>query len=59
MGVLDSARDILVGLREGERSLRKPGLSGRITLKLFLEPEVGLDSADVRIISRGLLLRTR
>jgi hypothetical protein len=54
MGVMDSARDILVGLRDG-----KPGLSGRITLKLFLGLEVGLDSADVQIISRGLLLRTR
>ena len=40
MGEMDSARDILVGLREGERSLRKLGRSGRITLKLFLEKRV-------------------
>jgi len=59
MGVMDSARDILVGLCEGERSLRKPGLSGRIMLKLFLEQEVVLDSAGVWIISRGVLLRVR
>jgi hypothetical protein len=59
MGEMDSARDILVGLHEGERSLRKPGRSGRITLKLFLEQEGGLDSASVRIMSRGVLVRTQ
>jgi hypothetical protein len=41
--------DVLVGLREGKRSPRKPGRSGRIMLKLFLEQEGGLDSAGVRI----------
>jgi len=59
MGEMDSARDILVGLREEERSLRRPGRSGSITLKLFLEQEVDLHSAGVRIMSRGVLLRTR
>jgi hypothetical protein len=56
---MDSARDILVGLREGERSLRKPGRSARITLKLYLDQEGGMDSAGVRIMSRSVLPRTR
>jgi hypothetical protein len=59
MREIDSARDILVGLPEGERSLRKPGRSGRVTLKLFLGQEGGLDSAGVRVMFRGLLLRRR
>jgi hypothetical protein len=49
IGEMDSARDVLVALREGKQSLRKPGRSGRIMLKLFLEQEGGLDSAGVRI----------
>jgi len=59
MGEMDSARDILVGLREGERSVTKPGRSGRVTLKLFFEQKGGLDSAGVRIMTRGVLLRTQ
>lgn len=58
-GEMDSARDILVGLCEEERSLRKPGHSGRVTLKLFLEQEGGLNSAGFRVMSRGVVLRTR